>query len=137
MRDSIPRPRQRQVISGPLAALCVAALALSGCMVGPNYRRPSVPTPQGYQEPVSAERNATAAPPAAWWEVFQDPVLNDLESQAEQANRDIGIAVTQVEQSDAARRSVRANLYPTLAAQPSFGRTRESQQRPNNGNTNT
>jgi outer membrane protein, multidrug efflux system len=136
MRDSIPKPRQRKVISAPFAALCVAALALSGCMVGPNYRRPSAPTPQGYQEPVSTERNATAAPPAAWWEVFQDPVLNDLESQAEQANRDIGIAVTRVEQSDGARRSVRANLYPTLAAQPSFGRTRESQQRPNNGNTN-
>jgi multidrug efflux system outer membrane protein len=106
-------------------------------MVGPNYRRPPVPTPQTFQEPWSAPANATsAAAPVAWWEVFQDPILNDLEQQAAQANRDIGIAVARLDQSDAARRTVRADLYPTLAAQPSFGRTRESQQRPNNGNTN-
>jgi outer membrane protein, multidrug efflux system len=136
MRDHIPEPGRRKLLSATFAALCLPALALSGCMVGPNYHRPPVPTPQVYQEPGAAKTDATAALPAAWWEVFQDPALNDLERQAEQANRDIGIAVTQVEQSDAARRSVRANLYPTIAAQPSFGRIRESQQRPNNGNTN-
>jgi multidrug efflux system outer membrane protein len=136
MGDHIPEPERRKPQSAIFAALCFAALTLSGCMVGPNYRRPSVPTPQVYQEPVAAQKEAAVALPEAWWEVFQDPALNDLESRAEQANRDIGIAVTRIEQSDAARRSVRANLYPTIAAQPSFGRTRESQQRPNNGNTN-
>src|SRR5579859_7852334 len=114
--------------------LCAATLILSACMVGPNYRRPPVPIPQSFQEPVSEQAKTT--PPAAWWEVFQDPTLNDLESQAAQANRDIGIAVARLDQSDAARRTVRADLYPTLTAQPYFGRTRESRQRPNNGNTN-
>lgn len=114
--------------------LCAATLILSACMVGPNYRRPPVPIPQSFQEPASAQAKTT--PPAAWWEVFQDPTLSDLESQAAQANRDIGIAVARLDQSDAARRTVRADLYPTLTAQPSFGRTRESRQRPNNGNTN-
>jgi len=135
MRDPIPRPQRGKALTVTFGALCLSALALSGCMVGPNYRRPPVPTPQVYQEPVTAKANPTVPPASAWWEVFQDPVLNDLQTQAEKANRDIAIAVTRVEQADAGRRSVRANLYPTIAAQPSFGRTRESQQRPNNGNT--
>jgi multidrug efflux system outer membrane protein len=71
----------------------------------------------------------------AWWEVFHDPVLNAIEVQAANANRDIGIAVAHVDQSDAARRSVKSNEYPTIAAQPSVSRTREAQARPNNGNT--
>jgi outer membrane protein, multidrug efflux system len=134
MRDQMAKPRPPKATVAVFAALCASALALPGCMVGPNYRRPSVPTPQAYQEPVSAEKSGTP-PPDAWWKVFQDPVLDDLESQAEAANRDIGIAVQQVEQSDAARRSVRSNLYPTVAAQPSIARTREAQQRPNGSKT--
>jgi multidrug efflux system outer membrane protein len=111
-------------------------MILSGCTVGPNYQRPAVPAPPAYQEPAPTADTATTPSPAAWWEVFHDPKLNDLEVQAEKANRDIGIAVAHVDQADAARRAVRSNLYPTVAAQPSVSRTREAQQRPNNGNTN-
>jgi multidrug efflux system outer membrane protein len=106
-------------------------------MVGPNYRRPVAPTPAAFEEPASAPQGASPEPASgSWWEVFQDPELNGLERQAETANRDIGIAFERVEQSDAARRSVRSNLSPTIAAQPFIARTREAQQRPNNGNTN-
>jgi len=105
-------------------------------MVGPNYRRPSMPTPPSFQEPSPAAATSQQKASADWWAVFGDPVLNNLEAQAEQANRDIGIAVANVDQADAARRSVRSSLYPTVAAQPYVARTREAQQRPNNGNTN-
>ena len=121
-----------------LVTVFVSAALLSGCMVGPDYHRPSVPTPVAYAEPASAaaQKVGTVTPNMAWWEVFHDSVLNDLEQQAQKANQDIGIAVQRVEQSDAARRSVRSNLFPAIAAQPSIARTREAQQRPNNGNTN-
>jgi outer membrane protein, multidrug efflux system len=118
-----------------IASLYALGLLLSGCTVGPNYRPPAVPAPPAYQEPAPSSEKATVPSTAAWWEVFHDPKLNDLESQAEKANRDIGIAIAHVDQSDAARRSVRSNLYPTVAGQPSISRNREAQQRPNNGNT--
>jgi multidrug efflux system outer membrane protein len=103
-------------------------------MVGPNYHAPAVPTAPSFQEP-AATTNAIQSAPPNWWEVFHDPTLNELEAQAMQANRDIGIAVANVDQADAARRVVRSNLAPTVAAQPYVARTREAQQRPNNGNT--
>jgi multidrug efflux system outer membrane protein len=118
-----------------VAALCASGLLLSGCTVGPSYHRPAVPTPPAYQEPAPKADSATASSPAAWWEVFHDSKLNELEVQAQKANRDIGIAVAHVDQSDAARRYVRSNQYPMVAAQPSVSRNREAQQRPNNGNT--
>lgn len=123
-----------QVLGG--GVLGGTLLLLSGCMVGPNYRRPSMPTPPSFQEPSPAAATSQQKASADWWAVFGDPVLNNLEAQAEQANRDIGIAVANVDQADAARRSVRSSLYPTVAAQPYVARTREAQQRPNNGNTN-
>jgi multidrug efflux system outer membrane protein len=128
-------PKSLKSFSVALAALCATGFLLAGCMVGPNYRRPAVPAPPAYQEPAPTTDTTTAPSPAAWWEVFHDPKLNDLEAQAEKANRDIGIAVASVDQADAARRSVRSNLYPAVAAQPSVSRNREAQQRPNNGNT--
>ena len=118
-----------------ITALFALGSLLSGCTVGPNYRRPVVPAPPAYQEPTPSSDKATVPSPVAWWGVFHDPKLNDLETQAGKANQDIGIAVAHVDQSDAARRSVRSNLYPTVAAQPSVSRTREAQERPNNGNT--
>ncbi len=107
----------------------------SGCMVGPNYHIPSVPTAPAYKE--SAPTSAVKVPAgAAWWQVFNDPTLNDLETQAVAANLDIQIAVAHVDQADAVRRSVHSFQLPTVTANPSAARTREAQQRPNNGNTN-
>jgi len=64
-----------------LIALSLVMLLLSGCAVGPNYRRPTVNVPGTYRGAMPQE----AAQPAAeslgdqkWWEVFQDQQLQDL-----------------------------------------------------------
>ena len=108
---------------------------ISGCMVGPNYHTPVVPTAPAYKEPAP---NSPVPVPAggAWWLVFGDVTLNDLEAQAVAANPDIQIAVAHVDQADAVRRSVHSFQLPTVTAGASASRTREGQQRPNNGNTN-
>jgi multidrug efflux system outer membrane protein len=119
---------QRTVAAGLLCA------AISGCMVGPNYHTPAAPAPPAYKEAAPTP----ALPPVAgqdWWNVFHDGTLSDLEQQALAANEDIRIAVAHVDQADAVRRSVRSNQLPTITANPSVARTREAQQRPNNGNT--
>jgi multidrug efflux system outer membrane protein len=112
--------------------LCVS---LSGCMVGPNYHTPAMPTPPAFKEPAPA--SAIAVPAGdAWWKVFNDAKLDDLETQAIAANPDIQIAVAHVDQADAVRRSVHSAQLPTVMAGASVSRNREAQQRPNNGNTN-
>jgi len=122
----------------PVARLLTAGLlcaSLSGCMVGPNYHVPATPAPPAYKEPAPASAIAVPAG-AAWWKVFNDTTLDDLEQQAIAANPDIQIAVAHVDQADAVRRSVHSRQLPTITAGASVARTREAQQRPNNGNTN-
>jgi outer membrane protein, multidrug efflux system len=124
------------VVPSLLASACIIVLA--GCTVGPNYHRPAVPAAPAFQEP-SAQASAQARQDIAWsnwWAVFNDPVLDNLESQATDANRDIRIAVAHVDEANAMARSVHSYQLPTISAAPSISRTREAQQRPNNGNTN-
>jgi outer membrane protein, multidrug efflux system len=122
----------------PISQILAAGLlcaSLSGCMVGPNYHVPATPAPPAYKEPAPA--SATTVPAGdAWWKVFNDETLDDLERQAIAANPDIQIAVAHVDQADAVRRSVHSAQLPTVAAGSSASRNREAQQRPNNGNTN-
>src|SRR5258707_13087457 len=122
----------------PVSRILAAGLlctSLSGCMVGPNYHVPATPATPAYKEPAPASAIAVPAG-AAWWKVFNDATLDDLEQQAIAANPDIQIAVAHVDQADAAWRSVHSAQLPTITAGASAARTREAQQRPNNGNTN-
>lgn len=119
--------KSTKTLSLLLASACIGIL--SGCTVGPNYRRPAVPTAPSYQEPhVNA---AGATPPAIawsnWWTIFNDPVLDNLEGQAADANRDIRIALAHVDQVDAEVRSVHSYQLPSIGASPGFARTREAQ----------
>lgn len=123
------------VVPSLIMSACITLLA--GCTVGPNYHRPAVPAAPAYQESHS-EAAAQSTPDIAWsnwWTVFNDPVLDNLESQATDANRDIRIAVAHVDEATAMARSVHSYQLPTIGASPSISRTREAQQRPNNGNT--
>jgi outer membrane protein, multidrug efflux system len=102
---------------------------LTGCTVGPNYHRPPAPAAPAYQEPHTSQ-SAPAVPDIAWtdwWKVFRDPVLDNLESQAADANRDIRIALAHVDQSNAMARVAHSYQLPTIGADPSVSRTRKAQ----------
>ena len=71
------------------------ALILSGCMMGPDYRRPAVETPASWR---FEEKEAREISNVAWWEQFNDPVLNDLIRTALKENKDIKIATARVEE---------------------------------------
>jgi multidrug efflux system outer membrane protein len=114
------------------ASLCAALFA--GCTVGPNYHRPPVPAAPQYEEP-QAKPGTTAVPDIAWsdwWKVFHDPLLDSLESQAADANRDIRIAVAQVDQANAMARVAHSYQLPTIGAAASASRTRQAQDSPGN-----
>ncbi len=120
------------MLCGSLSALLF--FALSGCRVGPTYHPAAVPTPPAFQEPTEAF-GAGHFTGTDWWTVFGDPTLNTLETEAVAANFDIRIGVAQIDRADAYRRSIRSQELPQITANPSVSRTREAQQRPNNGNT--
>jgi outer membrane protein, multidrug efflux system len=124
--------------SGTAIAL-VMVMSLSGCAVGPRYQRPTAPVPTEFKESSAPATQGAQTPPIAynnWWLVFNDPTLDRLEREADAANQDIRVAVARVDQAEAAARYSRSFLSPTLSVGASASRTREAQNRPNNGNTN-
>jgi outer membrane protein, multidrug efflux system len=137
--SSLTRPRISAVRSSAVASGLAMAMTLSGCTLGPKYQRPSAPVPTQFKESSAPATQGTGTPPIAynnWWLVFNDSTLNQLENDADSANQDIRVAVARVDQAEAAARYARSFLSPTLSLGTSLSRTREAQNRPNNGNTN-
>jgi outer membrane protein, multidrug efflux system len=101
-----------------LALLC-AALVLSGCIMGPNYRRPTVPVPTAYRGavPDSTPQTETASlGDQKWWDIFQDEQLRALIRTALQQNYDVRIAASRILEAKAQLGITRADQFPTLRA---------------------
>lgn len=123
------------------AALAGAALlALTGCMVGPKYVKPSVPMAPGFKEagPDAYKENADwhiaqpadAAQRGEWWTIFGDAELNTLEPQIAANNQDLKAADARFREARALIRFNRASLYPTVGVAPAAGGVRESSNQP-------
>jgi multidrug efflux system outer membrane protein len=92
-------------------------LLLAGCMVGPNYQRPPIDAPGVYRD--DSQSSIAAAESLGnekWWEVFQDPVLQQLIRTALEQNYDLRIAASRVLQAQAQLGITRANQFPTVSA---------------------
>ena len=86
-----------------------AAVALGGCAVGPDYRRPAVPAPETfYGSPGPA--SAASLADAKWWDVFGDPVLRSLIEEALRNGYDVRLAAARVEEARA-RYGIAGSLY--------------------------
>ena len=92
-------------------------LLLAGCMVGPNYRRPPIDAPGVYRgDSHSTTASGESLGNEKWWEVFQDPVLQQLIRTALEQNYDLRIAASRVLQAQAQVGIARANQFPTVSA---------------------
>lgn len=95
----------------------IFALLLGGCMVGPNYQRPAIDAPDSYRaDSQSAIASAESLGDEKWWEVFQDPILQELIRTALEQNYDLRIAASRVLQAQAQLGVTRANQFPTVNA---------------------
>lgn len=148
MRRSVPMFRLVETVGAPpklrlggfIAAIALAALlcvGLGGCVVGPKYHRPSasMPAAPNYKEsPINfqdAEGWKVASPQDAmlrgnWWEVFQQPELNDLEQQLNINNETIKVYFENYLAARAQIREARSQYYPTVTAGAGFTRSRSS-----------
>jgi len=106
------------------AALLGAALLADGCTVGPDYVRPAASTPPAFKEAegwkVAQPRDNL--PRDKWWEVFNDPVLNDLAAQVEVNNQNIKSAEANVRQARALTAQARSAFFPTVTGNASATR---------------
>ncbi len=95
-------------------AALLGALALGGCLVGPNYKRPSAPTPVAYKEGGNwAPANPSdAADKKDWWTVFGDPQLNSLEEKVQVSNQNLIAAEASYREARALVAEQRAALFP-------------------------
>ena len=95
------------------ALVSVVAFLIGGCTVGPNYSRPTILTPDNHRdalEPPKAESLADIP----WWELFNDPVLQELTRDALRNNYDLRTAAARVEEARAQIGVSRSFFYPQL-----------------------
>jgi multidrug efflux system outer membrane protein len=107
-------------------SLGVAALALAGCTLDPQYQRPALPTAGAFPSSDAAYAADRAHQPAdastvpadliGWRAVFTDPRLQALIALALENNRDLRVAILNISASQAQFRSQRSELFPTIDA---------------------
>ncbi len=98
-----------------LCTLVIAALALCGCTVGPNYKRPQADLPAQFRGPEAASANAASFGDEKWPNVFRDPELQKLIRAGIANNYDVRIAATRILQARAQVGITRSNQFPTVA----------------------
>ena len=103
-----------------LAALVV----LAGCAVGPNYQRPAVNAPAQFRFAEGADTNSLADLP--WWQVFEDPTLQDLIRTALTNNYDLKQAVARVEQARFQSVAAQGAFFPQIGYGGDAGRGRNA-----------
>jgi outer membrane protein, multidrug efflux system len=124
---------------GWLLALSLT-LPLTACTVGPNFVHPSPQTPAHWSEsappadPHERARDSITTEDTVdlqrWWAGFDDPMLSSLIERAVVANLDLRAAVLRIEEARAQRGVTAASLWPSLAANASYTRTRLSETTP-------
>ncbi|MFT4112891.1 efflux transporter outer membrane subunit [Silvibacterium sp.] len=135
------------------AALLPASLFVAGCKVGPNYVRPSVPTPPAFKEqppaPDKAAQDSAAHDPSAqnqdgwkpvqpadtaskgdWWAAFNDAQLNQLETQVDTANQTLKAAESNFQAARAQIGYARSYEAPTIGVSPTVAALRDSAHEP-------
>ena len=95
------------------AAVVMLAALTVGCTVGPNYSRPVVPVPETYRGAVSPSGDASLGE-QKWFDVFDDPTLQDLIRTAVRQNFDVRIAASRMLQAQAQLGIVRADRAPMV-----------------------
>ena len=101
------------------AAIALLTAALTGCTVGPRYKRPPVDVPDAYRGVDQENAGKTEAASLAdqkWWEVFQDQQLQQLVHTALEQNYDVRIAAARILEAEAQLGITRSNQFPQVNA---------------------
>jgi outer membrane protein, multidrug efflux system len=115
--------------AGKLLTVILVSAMLIGCMVGPNYHRPAVETPSSYRD--LAENPQLQAQTASyadlpWWQVFQDPKLQELIRTALKQNYDLQLATERINAARSQLAITRSSLFPQVSGNANFSGGKEN-----------
>lgn len=127
----LPQKSARKVASSltsfaTMGGMFAVAVALSACAIGPDYSRPTVVVPAAFKEAPAGWKVAQPAdhqPRGAWWEVFNDPVLNGLIDRANRSNQSIAAYQAAYRQAGALVAEAHSSYFPTLTGSGSVTRS--------------
>src|SRR5256885_192226 len=127
----------RAIVMRPLLAALASLslfsqLCMSGCAVGPSYRRPAATLESFHNVGAHAAHPTRAPAPAleAWWDGFNDPMLSRIAQRARDQNLDLAAALARVQQARAAAREAGAQLPPTIDLNGQAARIHQSLESP-------
>lgn len=87
-------------------------ILLTGCMMGPNYKRPYIDVPEDY---IYQDHTASESLNVKWWEQFDDPILTQLIMEALQNNYELHVAVENIRAAIAVMIQIRSPLFPQMS----------------------
>ena len=100
----------------------VALALLTGCSMAPAYQPPNIGVPQNFSEAEgwTAAQPMDGLPRGNWWEVFNDPILNDLEARSAAASPTLAAALARYDQARAAARATAYCAATFSAVSPTY-----------------
>ncbi len=125
----------------PVALVVGFTLATGACMVGPKYHAPTTKvepsfanaaskpadaTPGAVTQAASAGLYSSAEPIAAFWTVFNDPLLTRLVVESLTANHDVRIAMARLREARALRKDSKYDLFPQTSVSAGYSATKSS-----------
>ncbi len=99
----------------------MVAVLLTGCAVGPNYKRPTAAVPDTWkgEGPWQKASPKDAIPKGSWWQIYHDAELDRLEQELLQANQSLAAAQNRLSEARASARIASSAYFPQLSADPS------------------
>jgi outer membrane protein, multidrug efflux system len=95
-----------------LAAVLGGSIMLCGCLLGPDYKRPTISSPVAFRGQSTPEPNSFAD--QGWWTIYSDPFLSALIKEALTNNYDLKTAIARAKEAEAYRGVARSAYFPTV-----------------------
>ncbi len=132
MRTASAQIASARTASARTAVLTLGVLLLAACSLAPALKVPVVPTGDAYKElgAWTAAQPADRLPRDSWWSLYETPEIDALEQRLIAGNPTLAAALANYAQARAQSDQARAGLFPTLAANGSVSRARESANTP-------
>lgn len=107
-------------------ASALLLLPLAACSVGPDYQKPDLTPPDGFNEPLAGGLTPNPAQLDSWWRSLNDPALDALIQEAIASNLDLRLATQRLREARAQRGITASEGLPQIDATGGYSRRRDS-----------
>lgn len=100
--------------------LIIIAICVQGCSIEHHYETPTVELSEEWKNEDKSEGCACEPAPDRWWEIFNDPYLDCLETQAVAASPNLQSAYAKLQEAEARARAAYSELFPKIDFNPAL-----------------